>query len=90
MKIPRTTHSDQPWRIHEFTGDFRTEDVWSFRTPGAGPDDFPVILAAMQAAGGFAKPPRAVRFLFVARETRCPPRLGQAQDELREAGSTTV
>ncbi|MDT7588854.1 MAG: hypothetical protein QOE32_6404, partial [Pseudonocardiales bacterium] len=34
MKIPRTAHSDQPWRIHEFTGDFRTEDVWSFRTPG--------------------------------------------------------
>ncbi|MDX6346431.1 MAG: hypothetical protein QOF84_1221, partial [Streptomyces sp.] len=24
MKIPRTAHSDQPWRIHEFTGDFRT------------------------------------------------------------------
>ena len=49
MKIPRTAHSDKPWRIHEFTGDFRTEDVWSFRTPGAGPDDFPVMLAAVQA-----------------------------------------
>ncbi|MFC9842802.1 DUF2867 domain-containing protein [Streptomyces sp. NPDC060223] len=68
MKIPRTAHSGQPWRIHEFTGDFRTEDVWSFRTPGAGPDDFPVILAAMQTAGGFAKPPRSVRFLFTVRQ----------------------
>lgn len=67
MKIPRTAHSDQPWRIHEFTRDFRTQDVWSFRTPGAGPDDFPVILAAIQPAGGFAKQPRAVRFLFAVR-----------------------
>lgn len=67
MKIPRTAHSAQPWRIHEFTGDFRTEDVWSFHTPGAGPDDFPVLLAAMQTAGGFAKPPRTVRFLFALR-----------------------
>ena len=67
MKIPRTAHSGQPWRIHEFTGGFRTEDVWSFRTPGAGPDDFPVMLAAMQTAGGFVKQPRAVRFLFAVR-----------------------
>ena len=67
MKIPRTAHSGQPWRIHEFTGDFRTEDVWSFRAPGAGPDDFPVMLAAMQAAGGSAGQPRAVRFLFAVR-----------------------
>ena len=65
MKVPRTAYSDQPWRIHEFTGDFRTEDVWSFRTPGAGPDDFPVMLAAI--AGTFAKQPRAVRFLFAVR-----------------------
>jgi len=41
--------------------------VWSFRTPGAGPDDFPVMLAAIQAAGGSARQPRAVRFLFAAR-----------------------
>src|SRR5579859_3480482 len=65
MKVPRTAHSDEPWRIHEFTGDFRTEDVWSLRTPGAGPDDFPVMLAAM--AGAFAKQPRAARFLFAVR-----------------------
>lgn len=41
--------------------------MWSFRTPGAGPDDFPVMLAAIQAAGGSARQPRAVRFLFAAR-----------------------
>ena len=67
MKIPRAAHSGQPWRIHEFTGDFRTEDVWSFRTPGAGPDDFPVMLAAIQAADGLARQPRAARFLFAVR-----------------------
>ena len=64
MKISRTAHSDQPWRIHEFTGDFRIEDVWSFRTPGAGPDDFPIMHAATQTFDG----PRAVRFLFAVRE----------------------
>jgi len=67
MKIPRTAHSDQPWRIHEFTRDFRTEDVWSLRTPGAGPDDFPVMLAAIQPAGGFDTRSRTVRFLFAVR-----------------------
>jgi Protein of unknown function (DUF2867) len=65
MRIPRSAHFDQPWRIHEFTGDFRTEDVWSFRTPGAGADDFPAILAVI--ADAFATQPRMVRFLFAAR-----------------------
>ncbi|MET9804868.1 DUF2867 domain-containing protein [Streptomyces sp. NPDC006368] len=67
MKLPRTAHTDQPWRIHELTTDFRTEDVWSYRTPGAGPDDFPVMLAAMRTAGGFAEQPAPVRFLFAVR-----------------------
>jgi hypothetical protein len=39
--------------------------VWSFRTPGAGPDDFPAILTAMRAAGGPA--PQPVRFLLAVR-----------------------
>jgi hypothetical protein len=67
VKLPRIAHSDQPWRIHEFARDFRTEDVWAFRTPGAGPDDFPVMLAAMRAAGGFAKQTPPARFLFAVR-----------------------
>jgi hypothetical protein len=67
MRIPRTAHCDRPWRIHELTHDFRIEDVWSFRTPGAGPDDFPVVLAAIQRAGGLATQPRAIRFLFTVR-----------------------
>ncbi|MFI6518125.1 DUF2867 domain-containing protein [Spirillospora sp. NPDC050679] len=62
-----TTHTDRPWRIHEIAPDFEVEDVWSFRTPGAGPDDFPVMLEAMWAKGGFAKQAASVRFLYTVR-----------------------
>jgi hypothetical protein len=68
--LPRlavATYTEQPWRIHECTGDFTVEDVWSFRTPGAGPDDFPVMLAAMRADGGLAKQRPLVTFLFALR-----------------------
>jgi len=67
VKLPPSAHTEQPWRIHELTRDFRTEDVWSFRTPGAGPDDFPVMLAALRAGGGFAGQSAPVRFLFSLR-----------------------
>ncbi|MFE7599034.1 DUF2867 domain-containing protein [Streptomyces sp. NPDC057494] len=67
MKLPVGEHTGRPWRIHEYAPDFTTLDVWSFRTPGAGPDDFPVMLAAMQADGGFARQSPATRFLFAVR-----------------------
>lgn len=38
MRLPRTAHTDRPWRIHEIAGDFKVEDVWELPTPG-GPDD---------------------------------------------------
>lgn len=66
-RIAEATYTEQPWRIHEFTSDFDVEDVWSYRTPGAGPDDFPRMLAAMRGRGGLAKQPRVVRFLFAVR-----------------------
>ncbi|WP_067470415.1 DUF2867 domain-containing protein [Nocardia amamiensis] len=66
-RLAPTTYTDQPWRIHEFTKDFEVEDVWSYRTPGAGPDDFPAMVAALQAAGGPAKQTLPVRFLFAVR-----------------------
>jgi hypothetical protein len=40
MRISRDEHTSRPWRIHEFTPDFRVEDVWALPTPGAGPNDF--------------------------------------------------
>jgi hypothetical protein len=67
MRLPKAAHTDQPWRIHEFTRGFRIEDVWSFHTPGAGPDDFPVMLAALRAAYETVKAPAVVRFLFAVR-----------------------
>lgn len=67
MRIPATAHLAQPWRIHEFTPDFRVEDVWTFRTPGAGPDDFPVMLAALRAAYDAGGQPAVVRFLLALR-----------------------
>ncbi|WP_410790075.1 DUF2867 domain-containing protein [Kribbella sp. C-35] len=67
MRLPNTAHTSMPWRVHELTSDFTVEDVWAFRTPGAGPDDFPTMLAAMRAAGGFARQTWPVRFLFAFR-----------------------
>ncbi|WP_345562307.1 DUF2867 domain-containing protein [Nonomuraea rosea] len=64
MKLQTTTHTSRPWRIHELTSDFTVEDVWSYRTPGAGPGDFPSMLAAMRAAGGPMRQTGAVKFLF--------------------------
>jgi hypothetical protein len=67
MRLPNTDHTARPWRIHEITPDFRIEDVWAFRTPGAGPDDFPAMLAALRVAGGLNENPPVVRFLFAVR-----------------------
>ncbi|MEW2530405.1 DUF2867 domain-containing protein [Streptomyces sp. NPDC047071] len=67
MRIPKAAHLAQPWRIHEFTQDFRIEDVWSFRAPDAGPDDFPVMVKALKTAYDIREEPAAVRFLFVVR-----------------------
>lgn len=67
MRIPKAAHSAQPWRIHEFTHDFRVEDVWSFRAPGAGPDDFAVMVKALKTAYDSRTDPAAVRLLFAVR-----------------------
>ena len=53
MRLSSSAHATQPWRIHEFTSDFRLEDVWALPTPG-GPDDFPELVRQF-AAGDPAK-----------------------------------
>lgn len=67
MRLPVSAHTERRWRIHEITTDFTVEDVWSFRTPGAGPEDFPLMLDAMVAAGGPDAGPPLVRALFAIR-----------------------
>ncbi|WP_274564833.1 DUF2867 domain-containing protein [Streptomyces spiramyceticus] len=66
-RLAKSTYTERPWRIHELTSDFGVEDVWAFRTPGAGPDDFPTMLAAMRTSGGPARQTWPVRFLFAVR-----------------------
>ncbi|WP_447006763.1 DUF2867 domain-containing protein [Saccharothrix isguenensis] len=66
-RLDKTAYGEQPWRIHEIADDFHVEDAWAFRTPGAGPHDFPVMLAAMRTHSGIARQPWPVRFLFAAR-----------------------
>lgn len=39
MRLPDAAHTSQPWRIHEFTRDFRLEDVWGVPAHG-GPENF--------------------------------------------------
>ncbi|GHF82841.1 DUF2867 domain-containing protein [Streptomyces griseosporeus] len=52
MRLPRTAHTDRPWRIHEITRDFTVEDVWAMPTPG-GPGDLHLLVEQM--AEGLAR-----------------------------------
>lgn len=66
MRLPNRVHVEQPWRIHELTGDFRLEDVWGFNTPGARSTDFAAMLEAIERSAQ-AKQSWPVRFLVSAR-----------------------
>jgi hypothetical protein len=65
MRRPNSAHTTRPWRIHEFTRDFRLEDVWALPTPG-GPDDFPRLVRQM-AAGDPRGPSVLARSLWAIR-----------------------
>ncbi|NUP48445.1 MAG: DUF2867 domain-containing protein [Catenulispora sp.] len=47
MRLENSEHTRHPWLIHGITEDFLVEDVWALPTPGAGPDDFPTLLAVV-------------------------------------------
>jgi hypothetical protein len=66
MRLPDGAHTSRPWRIHEFTPDFRLEDVWALPTPG-GPDDFGDLVELVSAFDGEQSSSRAVRALFALR-----------------------
>ncbi|MFG1944853.1 DUF2867 domain-containing protein [Nonomuraea sp. NPDC048826] len=66
-RLPDTEHTSRPWRIHDLTRDFHLQDVWAFRTPGGGPDDFATMLAALRASGEPVAQSTLARLLFAAR-----------------------
>ena len=66
MRLPKSDQSSLPWRIHEFTQDFRLEDVWALPTPG-GPDDFPRLVRLAASFDPSQSSFGAVRALFAIR-----------------------
>ena len=38
MRLPDSSFTDRPWRVHEIAPDFTVEDVWALPTPG-GPHE---------------------------------------------------
>jgi Protein of unknown function (DUF2867) len=68
MRLPNSEHTSRPWRIHEFTRDFRLEDVWALSTPG-GPRDFRRLVRLMASFNPTTSGAGAVRMLFAIRKT---------------------
>jgi len=66
MRLPKSAHTDRPWRIHELAPDFRLEDVWALPTPG-GRDDFHRLVERFAAASTEESPSAVVRTLFAIR-----------------------
>jgi hypothetical protein len=66
MRLPDAAHTSQPWRIHEFTPEFRLEDVWELLMVG-GPDDFLRLVQLIAAGDPSHGPSRVARTLWVIR-----------------------
>jgi hypothetical protein len=65
-RLPLSAHISRPWRIHDFTHDFRLEDVWALPTPG-GPDDFPRLVELMTSFDPEETSSRTARALWATR-----------------------
>jgi hypothetical protein len=66
MRLPNSSHTSRPWRIHELTRDFRLEDVWALPTPG-GQDDFPRLVQRFASTDPSRGSSRAVGTLWAIR-----------------------
>jgi predicted DCC family thiol-disulfide oxidoreductase YuxK len=66
MRLPDAAHTSQPWRIHEFTPEFRLEDVWELPTVG-GLDDFRRLVQLIAAGDPSHGPSRVARTLWAIR-----------------------
>ena len=65
MRLPKTVHTSQPWRIHEIASDFRIEDVWALPVQGSS-YDFPKLVDLMASLDP-ARSSSAVRALLSVR-----------------------
>ncbi|MGH2838669.1 MAG: DUF2867 domain-containing protein [Thermoleophilaceae bacterium] len=66
MRLPKSAHISQPWRIHEIAPDFRLEDVWELPAQ-LGPEDFPRFAQRFASFDTAASSSRAVRAMFAIR-----------------------
>jgi hypothetical protein len=66
MRLPDSTHSAHPWRIHELTPDFRLEDVWRLPGPGSS-DELARLAQALASFDPSHSSSTAVRVLFAIR-----------------------
>ena len=67
MRLPRSAHDSQPWRIHEIAPDFTVEDVWALPAFGSA-DDFSVLLDLMTASDPAHSASLPTRLLWQARD----------------------
>ena len=66
MRLPVSTHTSRPWRIHELVPDFRVEDVWQF--PGTGYlEDVPRVAELLASYDPSRSSSPGVRMLFALR-----------------------
>jgi hypothetical protein len=66
MRLPRSAHVSQPWRIHEVAHDFDVEDVWALPMQG-GRDDFSEVVRWAASLDPANASSLAVRMLFELR-----------------------
>ncbi|GAA1556934.1 hypothetical protein GCM10009804_12200 [Kribbella hippodromi] len=66
MNLPKSAHTDLPWRIHELTPDFQVYDVWALPTPGAA-DDFQLLIDLFAGGDTASNPSPIARLLFSIR-----------------------
>jgi hypothetical protein len=74
MKLPITEYTSRAWRIQEFTGDFRVEDVWALPIAGER-DDFAELVQQLLTVDLAKSSSCAVRGLVAIRL-----KLGQVLD----------
>jgi hypothetical protein len=67
VRVPRSAHDDQPWRIHEIASDFTVEDVWALPANGSA-DDFAALVELMSTSDPAHSQSVPTRLLWCARD----------------------